>query len=86
MTKQEKEIQCIFGQFKCYTDLMLDLLDDPLKTPTKETKALIDKFKEMQPDIEKLNEKFNTAAGRRSTFFTDLQTKILFNFKKAYQL
>ena len=86
MTKQEKEIQMQFGMFKVLTDLLLDVINDPLKVPTKETKALIDALKSIEPQIEKLNEKFNTDAGRRSTFFTNLQNKIIYNFKKAYEL
>lgn len=86
MTKQEKEIQMQFGMFKVLTDLLLDTINDPVKVPTKETKALIDALKTIEPQIEKLNEKFNTDAGRRSTFFINLQNKIIYNFKKAYEL
>ena len=86
MTKQEKEIQMKFGIFKALTDILLDTLDDPLKVPTKETKSLIDKLKNIQPDIEKLNEKFNTNATQRTIFFIEIQNKILFIFKKAYNL
>ena len=86
MTKQEKEIQMQFGMFKVLTDLLLDTINDPVKVPTKETKALIDALKTIEPQIEKLNEKFNTESGRRSTFFINLQNKIIYNFKKAYEL
>jgi hypothetical protein len=86
MTIQEKQIQMQFGMFKVLTDLLLDTINDPVKVPTKETKALIDALKMIEPQIEKLNEKFNTDAGRRSTFFIDLQNKIMYNFKKAYEL
>lgn len=75
-----------FGMFKVLTDLLLDTINDPVKVPTKETKALIDALKTIEPQIEKLNEKFNTDAGRRSTFFINLQNKIIYNFKKAYEL
>ena len=86
MTKQEKEIQMQFGMFKVLTDLLLDTINDPVKVPTKETKALIDALKTIEPQIEKLNEKFNTESGRRSTFFINLQNKIIYNFKKASEL
>ena len=86
MTKHEKEIQMQFGMFKVLTDLLLDTINDPVKVPTKETKALIDALKTIEPQIEKLNEKFNTESGRRSTFFINLQNKIIYNFKKAYEL
>jgi hypothetical protein len=86
MKQHEKEIQMQFGKFLVFSQLLLETLDDPVKVPTKETKALIDDIRAIEPKLARLNEKFNTDAVRRSTFFTDLQSKILFNFKKAYEL
>ena len=86
MTKQEKEIQMQFGKFLVLSQLLLETLDDPVKVPTKETKAIIDDLRALEPKLTKLNERFNTEAARRSTFFLDLQSKILYNFRKAYEL
>ena len=86
MTKQEKEIQMQFGKFLVLSQLLLETLDDPVKVPTKETKSIIDELRALEPKLTKLNERFNTEASRRSTFFLDLQSKILYNFRKAYEL
>ena len=86
MTKHEKEIQMQFGKFLVLSQLLLETLDDPVKVPTKETKAIIDELRALEPKLTKLNERFNTEAARRSTFFLDLQNKLLYNFKKAYEL
>ena len=85
-TKEFLELQMKFGIFKVLTQILLETLDDPIRVPTKETKALMDKFKELMPEIERMNEKFNIEGTHGSTFFSVLEAKVLYNFRKAYKL
>jgi len=85
-TKEELKLQMQFGKILVFSHLLLETLDDPIKNPTKETKEIINKLKDLENSLEKLSDKFNIKEVQGSTFYLKLQEKILFNFKKAYQL
>lgn len=82
ITKQD---QIKVGKIFCLTSLLIEEIDDPVRTPTKETKAIQDKARELQQMLEPVLERFyDNQNVTKSTFFTDLQNRINFIFNKCY--
>jgi hypothetical protein len=68
------------------TDLLIQEIDDPTRTPTKESKAIQDKAKELQKMLEPILDKFyDNKSVKESTFFVTLQNKFNYIFDKEYK-
>ena len=68
------------------TDLLIQEIDDPTRTPTKESKAIQDKAKELQTMLEPILDKFyDNKSVKESTFFVTLQNKFNYIFDKEYK-
>ena len=66
-------------------DLLIQEIDEPVMTPTKQTKEIQDKARELQSLLEPVLSKFyDNQEVKRSTFFIELQRKIKYNFDKAF--
>lgn len=82
----EKRTQKKLGKIFVLTDLLVQEIDDPIKTPTKETKAIQDKARELQELLEPVLERFyDNKAVRQSTVFITLQNKFNYIFDKEYK-
>lgn len=67
-------------------DLLIQEIDDPVKTPTKQTKQIQDKAKELQSMLEPvLNSFYNNKEVKKSTFFITMQNKFNYIFDKEYK-
>lgn len=65
------------------TDLLLQEIDDPVRQPTKETKAIQDKCRELEKMLEPVLDRFYDSNGvRKSNFFVTMQNKIDYIFNK----
>lgn len=78
----QKKLTTIF----VLTDLLIQEIDDPVLTPTKQTREVQDKARELQVLLEPIVEKFYNKEVKKSIFFIDLQRKIKYNFDKAFKL
>jgi hypothetical protein len=68
------------------TDLLIQEIDDPTRTPTKESKAIQDKAKELQKMLEPVLERFyDNKSVKESTFFVTMQNKFNYIFDKEYK-
>lgn len=68
------------------TDLLVQEIDDPVMTPTKETKRIQDKARELQALLVPVLDMFyNDEHVQKSTFFTTMQNKINYIFNKEYK-
>ena len=66
-------------------DLLIQEIDEPVMTPTKQTKQIQDKARELQYLLEPVLTKFyDNQDVKRSTFFIEIQRKIKYNFDKAF--
>lgn len=68
------------------TDLLIQELDIEHRTPTKQTKLILDKSKEYQKFLEPILDKFyDNKEVQKSTFFITLQQKFEYIFNKEYK-
>lgn len=67
-------------------DLLIQEIDDPVKTPTKQTKLIQDKERELQELLEPvLNQFYQNKEVKQSTFFITMQNKFNYIFDKEYK-
>ena len=70
----QKKLATIF----VLSDLLIQEIDEPVMTPTKQTKEIQDKARELQYLLEPVLSKFyDNKDVKRSTFFIELQRKTL---------
>jgi hypothetical protein len=68
------------------TDLLIQEIDDPTRTPTKQTKAIQDKAKELQSMLEPVLDGFyKSKEVQKSTFFITMQNKFNYIFDKEFR-
>ncbi len=68
-------------------DLLIQEIDDPVKTPTKQIKEIHDKSRELQVLLEPLLTKFyDNKEVKQSTFFITMQNKFNYIFNKEFKL
>lgn len=79
---QQKKIAKIF----VLTDLLVQELEVENKVPTKETKLIKDKCKELNELLEPVLDRFyDNKQVQKSTFFITLQNKFNYIFNKEYK-
>ena len=67
-------------------DLLVQEIDEPVMTPTKQTKQIQDKARELQALLEPVLSKFyDNQAVKQSTFFITMQNKFNYIFNKEYK-
>lgn len=65
------------------TSLLIDEIDDPTRTPTKQTKQIQDKARELQSILEPVLERFYQSEDvRRSIAFKNIEAKINYILNK----
>lgn len=65
------------------TSLLIDEIDEPTRTPTKQTKEIQDKARELQSILEPVLERFYQSEDvRRSTAFKTIESKINYILNK----
>jgi hypothetical protein len=65
------------------TSLLVDEIDEPTRTPTKQTKEIQDKARELQIILEPVLERFYQSEDvRRSTAFKTIESKINYILNK----
>jgi hypothetical protein len=65
------------------TSLLVDEIDEPTRTPTKQTKEIQDKARELQSILEPVLERFYQSEDvRRSTAFKTIESKINYILNK----
>lgn len=67
------------------TDLLISEIDEPPTTPTKQTKIIQDKARELQSLLEPVLFKFYNSDVKKTTFFTTLGNKFNYIFDKEYK-
>jgi hypothetical protein len=67
------------------TDLLITEIDEPVLTPTKETKQIQDKARELQTLLEPVLDKFYRNEVNKSIFFSTLCNKFNYIFNKEYK-
>lgn len=68
-------------------DLLIQEIDDPVKTPTKQTKEIQDKAIELQVLLEPvLTQFYDNKSVKQSTFFITMQNKFNYIFNKEFKL
>lgn len=68
------------------TDLLIQEIDDPVLTPTKQTKQIQDKARELQEMLNPVIDKFYSKKDvSKSTFFNIMQNKFNYIFDKEYK-
>lgn len=69
-----------------FTSLLIDEIDDPIKRPTKTTKEIQDKARELQDLLLPVLDKFYDSKDvRKTNLFTELQRKVNYNFDKIFK-
>ena len=67
-------------------DLLVQEIDEPVMTPTKQTKQIQDKARELQALLEPVLSKFyDNQLVKKSTFFITMQNKFNYIFNKEYK-
>ena len=67
-------------------DLLVQEIDEPVMTPTKQTKEVQDKARELQLLLEPILSKFyDNPDVRKSTFFITMQNKFNYIFNKEFK-
>jgi len=67
-------------------DLLVQEIDEPVMTPTKQTKEIQNKARELQKLLEPILEKFyDNKEVKKSTFFITMQNKFNYIFDKEYK-
>ena len=67
------------------TDLLISEIDEPVLTPTKETKQIQDKARELQTLLIPVLDRFYTSEVQKTIFFTTLSNKFNYIFNKEYK-
>jgi hypothetical protein len=67
-------------------DLLVQEIDEPVMNPTKQTKEIQDKARELQKLLEPVLERFYNKEVRQSTFFITMQNKFEYIFNKEYKV
>ena len=68
------------------TDLLIQEIDSPVLTPTKETKLIQSKSRELQELLEPVIDRFyKSKEVSKTTFFLTMQTKFNYMFNKEYR-
>ena len=68
------------------TDLLIQEIDEPLMKPTKKTKQIQDKARELQELLEPVINKFyENDEVSKSVFFITMQNKFNYIFNKEYK-
>jgi hypothetical protein len=81
-----KEMQKKLSKIFVLTDLLIQEIDDPVKTPTRETKIIQDKARELQVLLEPVLERFyDKKEIMQTTFFITMQNKFNYIFNKEYK-
>jgi hypothetical protein len=66
-------------------DLLVQEIDDPVMTPTKQTKEVQDKARELQRLLEPILDKFyENKDVKKSNFFITMQRKFNYIFEKEF--
>ena len=68
------------------TDLLITEIDEPTMTPTKQTKEIQDKARELQSLLEPVIDKFYHGSARDTVFFLELERKFNYIFDKEYRI
>lgn len=80
--EHQKKLSKIF----VLTDLLIQEIDDPVKTPTKKTKIIQDKAIELQKLLEPvLSQFYDNKEVKKSNFFITMQNKFNYIFDKEYK-
>lgn len=80
--EHQKKLSKIF----VLTDLLIQEIDDPVKTPTKQTKIIQDKAIELQKLLEPvLSQFYDNKEVKKSNFFITMQNKFNYIFDKEYK-
>jgi hypothetical protein len=67
-------------------DLLVQEIDEPVMTPTKQTKEIQDKARELQTLLEPVLSKFyDNQSVKQSNFFQTMQNKFNYIFDKEYK-
>ena len=66
-------------------DLLIQEIDDPVLVPTKETKKIQDKAKELQKMLIPVIDRFYTKEISKTIFFTTMTNKFNYIFNKEYK-
>jgi hypothetical protein len=66
-------------------DLLIQEIEDPVITPTKETKKIQDKLRNLEKDLIPILDRFYNKGVSQSNFFTTMQNKINYIFNKEYK-
>ncbi len=67
-------------------DLLVQEIDEPVMTPTKQTKEIQDKARELQTLLEPVLSKFyDNQSVKQSNFFHTMQNKFNYIFDKDYK-
>lgn len=81
-----KELQKKISKIFVLTDLLIQEIDDQTKTPTKESKRILDKSRELQDILIPVLDRFyDNKDIRKTTFFIDLQKKFNYNFDREFK-
>lgn len=74
------------GKIFFLVDMLIQEIDDPVKIPTKETKKIQDKAKELQTLLNPVLDRFyKSKEVSESVFFVTLQNKFNYIFDKEYR-
>lgn len=66
-------------------DLLIQEIEDPVTIPTKETKKIQDKLRNLEEDLIPVLDRFYNKGVSQSNFFTTMQNKINYIFNKEYK-
>lgn len=81
-----KEMQKKLSKIFVLTDLLIQEIDDPVRTPTKGTKLIQDKARELLTLLEPvLFQFYDKKEIKQTTFFITMQNKFNFIFNKEYR-
>lgn len=81
-----KELQKKLSKIFVLVDLLITEIDDPVKVPTKETKLIQDKARELQQLLFPVLERFYESKDvKQSTFFITMQNKFNYIFDKEFK-
>lgn len=68
------------------SDLLIQEIDEPVLNPTKQTKEIQDKARELQELLIPILDKFYKSKGvSKSVFFSIMAEKFNYNFNKEYK-
>ena len=82
-----KETQKKLAKIFVLTDLLITEIDDPTMQPTKETKTIQDKARELQTLLEPVLTRFyDKKEIKQTTFFITMQNKFNYIFNKEFGL